>query len=244
MGSSVRDNEGVNGEEGAGVYTEDLPVTVRGSTFSDNSGADLGGAIYSEGVVDLVNSTISGNSAVTGAGLYNLGNLSLNYTTVADNRGSTSAGGIYNAHIAIIENSIVAGNQASGSPTNTTADCLEIDPITYGGYSLFGSGSDCNANGRSDQTIASADIFVDVLGPLADNGGPATGSDQPAYTHALLPDSPALDTIPSGVSGCSTTVVVDQRGVPRPQADSCDVGSIETQILKLTGLYLPLIQNR
>ena len=219
VGSSVRDNEGVNGEEGAGVYTEDLPVTVRGSTFSDNSGADLGGAIYSEGVVDLVNSTISGNSAVTGAGLYNLGNLSLNYTTVADNRGSTSAGGIYNAHIATIENSIVAGNQASGSPTNTTADCLEIDPITYGGYSLFGSGSDCNANGRSDQTIASADIFVDVLGPLADNGGPATGSDQPAYTHALLPDSPALDTIPSGVSGCSTTVVVDQRGVPRPQAD-------------------------
>jgi hypothetical protein len=192
---------------------------------------------------DLI-SADSDNSVVTGGGLYILGFLSLNYTTVADNRGSTSAGGIYNSHIATIKNRIVVGNQASGNPTNTTADCLETDPITYGGYRLSGSGTGCNANGRSDQTIAPADIFVDVLGPLADNGGAATGSGQPTYTHALLPDSPALDTIPAGMSGCSTTVVVDQRGVARPQADSCDVGSIETQTLKMKGLYLPLIQNR
>ena len=242
--SSVLDNQGHSGEEGAGLYTETRPVTVRGSTFSGNSGADLGGAIYSETVVDLINSTVSGNHAVTGAGFYNLGSLSLNSSTVADNRGSTSAGGIYNAQVATIENSIVAGNQASGSLTNTTADCLETDPITYAGYSLFGSGTGCNASGRNDQTVPPAEIFTDVLAPLADNGGPTSGTGQPAYTHALLTDSPALDTIPSGVSGCSTTIDVDQRGVTRPQADSCDSGAYEAEAQSVNVMiYLPLLSR-
>jgi len=83
-----------------------------------------------------------------------------------------------------------------------------------------------------------------VIGPLADNGGPATGSGQPAYTHALLTDSPALDTIPSGVSGCSTTIDVDQRGVPRPQASSRDSSAYEAEVQSgNVMIYLPLLSR-
>ena len=60
-----------SGRAGAGVYADAMPVTARGSTFSGNSGASQGGAIYSvSGVVDLLNSTVSGNSAANGAGIY------------------------------------------------------------------------------------------------------------------------------------------------------------------------------
>jgi len=62
-----------------------------------------------------------------------------------------------------------------------------------------------------------------MLGPLADNGG-AT------WTHALLPDSPAIDA----VSVVSCTLPTDQRGVPRPIVQTspetpCDIGAFEWQ---------------
>ena len=57
-----------------------------------------------------------------------------------------------------------------------------------------------------------------MLGPLQDNGGPTE-------THALLAGSPAIDEIPS--ENCE--VDSDQRGVPRPQGDGCDIGSYELE---------------
>lgn len=68
------------------------------------------------------------------------------------------------------------------------------------------------------------------LEPLADNGGSS-------WTHALLPDSPALDA-----GNCANgTIATDQRDIPRPQGDACDIGAFErawpTQ-------FLPLILNQ
>ena len=56
------------------------------------------------------------------------------------------------------------------------------------------------------------------LEPLADNGGPKT--------HALLPGSVAIDLIPEAM--CK--VDEDQRGVERPQGDTCDVGAFELEV--------------
>jgi hypothetical protein len=68
-----------------------------------------------------------------------------------------------------------------------------------------------------------------MLGPLQDSGGPT-------LTHALLPGSPAVDAIP--VAACTwdhdadpatpeVPIGADQRGVPRPQNGSCDIGAYE-----------------
>jgi len=44
-------------------------------------------------------------------------------------------------------------------------------------------------------------------------------------THALLPGSVAIDTIPALM--CEVTE--DQRGEPRPAGGMCDVGAFEVQ---------------
>ncbi len=241
--STFSGNKGRSGESGSGVYAETMPVTARGSTFSGNSGADSGGAIYShEGVVDLLNSTVSGNSATDGAGIYVLsGTVFLNYSTVANNTASSKGGGIYNAKATAFENSIVAGNRANGSPSDASADCEAMAPITFGGYSLFGNHTGCAAEGRRDQTVVPATVLTTVLGPLADNGGPATASGDPTWTHALPYGSPALDVIPPGTSGCQSEVDADQRSISRPQGANCDVGAFEVGLYKV---YLPFVPRR
>jgi hypothetical protein len=54
-----------------------------------------------------------------------------------------------------------------------------------------------------------------LVGPLALNGGPTR-------THALLPNSPAIDAATGGPS-------TDQRGVPRPQGPEPDIGAFELE---------------
>jgi cysteine-rich repeat protein len=70
---------------------------------------------------------------------------------------------------------------------------------------------------EGDQIGVAANLDV-----LADNGGPTP-------THRLLPGSPAIDG--GSADGCATfdddPITVDQRGVPRPQGDACDIGAFE-----------------
>jgi hypothetical protein len=75
--------------------------------------------------------------------------------------------------------------------------------------------------------IPGAAVFTELLGPLADNGGPT-------QTHALLPGSMALDG-GSTSTGPTSCPVIDQRGETRP-VDSdgdgtaiCDAGAFEQQ---------------
>ena len=55
------------------------------------------------------------------------------------------------------------------------------------------------------------------LGPLQDNGGPTETSD-------LGPGSAAINAGPASGPGCPAT---DQRGLPRPFGDACDIGAYE-----------------
>jgi len=57
---------------------------------------------------------------------------------------------------------------------------------------------------------------------LANNGGPTK-------TIALLKDSPAINAIPKGESGCATEITSDQRGVSRPQGSGCEIGAYEKE---------------
>ena len=73
------------------------------------------------------------------------------------------------------------------------------------------------------------------LGPLASNGGP---------TQSQLPlaGSPLLDAIPA--AACPSDVTTDQRGVARPQAGFCDIGSVEVEVptpAPLTPVVTPLV---
>ncbi|MBM4457508.1 MAG: hypothetical protein FJ011_07040 [Chloroflexi bacterium] len=84
--------------------------------------------------------------------------------------------------------------------------------------------------------------FEKLVGPLQDNGGPT-------YTRALLPGSPAIDTIPIGVNGCEAGLSADQQGAPRAGGANqggaaCDSGAYEAaSAVPVTRfpVYLPLI---
>ena len=205
---------------GGGIYAQDAAGSVigRNSTVSGNSSAEMGGGLYSQlGVVDLQNSTVSGNDAGVAGGVAVVsGTLSLDFVTVAGNTAITYTGGIYNGNSTIIQNSIVAGNSVGGDINQATADCQAAMPISFAGYSLFGNGTGCVANGFGDMIVDPAVVWTAVLGSLADNGGTN-------QTHALLTGSPAVDAVP--VEVC--TVAADQRHVSRPQLAACDMGAYE-----------------
>ena len=124
----------------------------------------------------------------------------------------------------MLNNTIVAGNEVGDNELHTQADCSAGYPLTFLGYSLFGSGTGCDSTTESDQAIDPTAIFTSVLISLADNGGPTP-------THALVKDSPAINS-----ANNNDCVAHDQRGISRPQYNGCDIGSFEKRIFYV---YIP-----
>lgn len=211
--STVANNNA--GWSGGGVYSFfNTTTTIIRSTISGNVSNDVGGGIRSLGNMDIVNSTISGNTATGwhgGAIFQTDGDISITNSTIANNIAPDWApstlfigqfGGGFVPTLTLT-NTIITGNQwyacekfASGTVGN----------VVSGGHNVVQDDT-CNP-ATSDQIIWDA-----LIGPLADNGGPT-------LTHALLAGSPAIDAADTAV--CPA---VDQRGVARDA--TCDVGAFE-----------------
>ena len=188
----------------------------------------IGGGVSNDAMLTLNNSTVSGNSAeINSGGISNGGTLSINFSTIVNNETSTgSTGGIGGGTITL-KYSIVAANKGANGINDPNADCG--GGIVSQDYNLTGSSTGCNLSGIGDVTVAPADVFMDVLDGLDDNGG-AT------QTHALIASlsNPALNAIPSGTSDCGTTPFdQDQRGESRPFPvnGNCDIGAYESQVI-------------
>ncbi|MCX6050463.1 MAG: right-handed parallel beta-helix repeat-containing protein, partial [Chloroflexi bacterium] len=86
---------------GGGLYALGASTTISASTFSGNN-ADDGGGLYNAFVLDITNSTISGNTATShGGGLDNEGgSVTLTNSTFSDNQAAAgNGGGVYNPSI-------------------------------------------------------------------------------------------------------------------------------------------------
>ena len=167
-------------------------------------GVSVLGATGANRAANIVNSTISGNSAVEqGGGLYvdAPSQAHLTHVTLSGNQ-AREGGNLYNIGKLAIGNSIVANA--------TGGDCVSTGTFTDRGGNLVEDGSCIFATGLP----AAGDLTGDpLLGLLQDNGG-AT------WTHALLSGSPAINTGQAG--DCTTT---DQRGQRRDAR--CDMGAYE-----------------
>jgi uncharacterized delta-60 repeat protein len=235
---------------GGGIYIKDGSHSVEGSAFSGNQALSCkGGGIYNRATLTVDGSTFAANSAGSdcygGGGTFNSGMLTVTNSTFSGNRSGKYDGGIGNegslSTLTII-NSTFSDNESSGGGG------VDI----FGGILRLQNTIIANSVADSDCANSSGTIATDVnnliedgscnpalsgdplLGPLADNGGPLTGSGQTLQTMALLPGSPALDQIPAGVDGCGTSITSDQRGVVRPQGDNCDIGAYEAEYFTLT----------
>ncbi|MFN8442825.1 MAG: choice-of-anchor Q domain-containing protein [Caldilineaceae bacterium] len=154
-------------------------------TLSDNSAGE-GGAIYqNNGVTELNNVTIAGNSA-------------------SNNRGG---GGIYtdkdfvgdaiNPNTITLANTILAQNSASTGP-----DCA--NDVLSGGNNLLGDNSNCTfSSAAGDQLGTGATPIDPKLAALANNGGATP-------TRALQSGSPAINK-----GNAATCAAADQRGAAR-----------------------------
>lgn len=183
--------------------------TISGNTVSgDGSHYARGGGVYGKEGVRMDECMLSGNQAISGAGAFigsaSFYNSSFTNSTVSGNQAEGAGGGIFSWFAVRLDNSTVADNRAvfdfgaglymaAGNPTirssiianNTTGDGLNAADI--GGHAGAVVAGDHSLVLASTLPLPPDTLATDPrLGPLQDNGGQLP-------THALLPDSPAID---------------------------------------------------
>jgi hypothetical protein len=235
---------GNTGKVAGGIYNAGSTVNVTDSTLSGNhetqAGYGGGGLTSYGGTVTLTNVTVSNNTAGGGgAGIENafgavatLTNVTISGNVNADSGGE--GGGFHNFKAtAYLINVTVAGNDAGIGPggglfnsdqpdTHMHLTNVVVAKSVAGGNCEFGTAIETNVtNMSSDATCsfgAGSDSRVVLLGALANNGGPT-------LTHRPQAISPPVDA-GTAVAGLG---LHDQRGVPRPQGSSFDIGAVEVE---------------
>jgi hypothetical protein len=205
-------NTFANGGKGSGaLYHEAAPLTLTGTTFSNNTGGQHAGAIFlgQKSEAFITNCTFAGNRVSgNGAGLFN-GAAIAHFTNCTFSGNDADYGpAIFKGSTATVslQNTLFAANTTAN--TYSATSCHEA--MTDLGGNLQWPRT--KASGKDDQPCASGIRFADpLLDPLADNGGFTR-------TFALGDGSPAIDH----GQGCPAT---DQRGQPR--GSPCDTGAYE-----------------
>lgn len=116
-----------------------------------------------------------------------------------------------------IGNTLLALNHSPGTSADISGS------VTSLGYNLVGMVDGSSGLGATgDLTGTAASPLAPGTGPLAENGGPT-------LTHALLPESPAIN---AGSSELAADLLEDQRGVgfPRLVDGAVDIGAYEFQL--------------
>ena len=148
-GSLVIRDSSIQNNKGGGVYNTGS-ATFIGCTVSGNQSSGSGGGIdsisFASGIsLTLVNSTISGNKALNGGGLFLIGGADLTNCTISTNASANGSGIAVGFGTVVLNNTIVSGNK--GNPG--TGDIL--GPY-IGSNNLIGGNA--------------------LLAPLGDYGGP------------------------------------------------------------------------
>ncbi|MGE5185994.1 MAG: choice-of-anchor Q domain-containing protein, partial [Acidobacteriota bacterium] len=214
---------GVIDGEGAGTT-----ITVRACTATGNSAAWGSFSHITTGTtLELVNSTLAGNTATTAGtlatpgGVYTL----VNDTIVSNTNTTTDSAGLYEysapCHYTVSNTLVAFNTDSSGSQNNCNRRDLTTTITSLGGNLLGDTGGNCAAYFTGPGDRVNTDPLLDPAG-LADNGGLDT-------TIALRLGSPAIG---AGVAAqCPST---DERGYPRPApskppTEACDSGAFEMQ---------------
>jgi len=225
---------GNSATHGGAIYSDSAYLTVAQSTFVNNTATVQGGAIlannFNPQTVEIIQSTFSGNSANSGGALYvERGNLcSIVQSTFTGNSAANGGGIVPEIGTPVVENTILAGNTATVSGPEA------LGTFTSNGGNFVGVTT--GATGfTSDKTFASTGtVLAQVIGSLADNGGPT-------LTHALVAGSPALNAgvtgdLPAdtfdldGDTNTAEPIPFDQRGAGFIRAiGTVDIGAVELQ---------------
>jgi hypothetical protein len=241
--STVHGNEGTSG---SGIYVNEggYAVITRSSIYTNSSSAEGGGIRMVGANVTVDRSTISGNGATKGAGIYmesptGDSTLKVYNSTIADNVAGDQGGGIYRDGNVDIRNSTIARNTANtsggGVITDGTGWTLALKNAVILGNTAGGAASDW-ANGLPDELKVNAvhslvglagktlgDYFSPVT--LADHGGPTL-----TLKPKLVSGNPLIDGGDKDVCASDQIDGKDQRGFGR--VSPCDIGAVDVDRTK------------
>ena len=214
--SAIYSNSSVG--EGGGIRMVGANVTLDQSTVSGN-GASKGGGVYMESptgdsTLKIYNSTIADNVATEGAGVYRDGNIDIRNSTIARNTASTSGGGVI---------------------TDGTGWTLALKNSAILGNTANGSASEW-ANGLPGELAANAvSSLVGLAGKtLGDYFSPVTLSDNGGPTKTLKPKLVSGNVLIDGGNAtvCASDPIKgkDQRGYGR--VNPCDIGAVDVDRTK------------
>ncbi|RIK73034.1 MAG: hypothetical protein DCC68_25530 [Planctomycetota bacterium] len=223
---------------GGGLFTDGANVSVRDSTLSGNKTGPRGegGAIFARKSLNVVNSTVSGNEAHSGGGIYGQsGATLLANSTVAMNSVTLNGGGVYAAATAAVtlRNTIVAKNLLTFEDVSPSPNDLAGAYVATSVYNWIGSGTGSTGivDGVEGNRVGSVGTPLEpFLGPLASNGGTT-------QTHLPFPISPLIDAGEPGFNpnNVSPALLWDQRletrvmDGNRDSIGRIDIGAVEAR---------------
>ena len=265
--STISGNSGTNGAGISVPYdAANEPITISASTLSGNTGgtSSFGGGLllaqYSTlaSPFELIDSTISGNSATNGGGvsigtgyspvLATGGSIAFDNSTIDSNTASASGGGggIYlsdymsgspsaeNSATSTIFSTIAAGNTAAGAGN----DLAQASGSTSGGFNVSYSliQQPGNAPLLSQQSVIKG---VDPqLGPLTNNGGPTQTMLQ-TYTSPVIDQGKASAGLTTDQRGPGFPRTVNNGKPEPPGGDGTDIGAVELAKIPIVAIVEP-----
>jgi hypothetical protein len=208
---------------GGGITTNNTALTVTGSTFTGNEGANGGAVRNSDGTTTVRNSTLTQNAATLGGGIYGYdgdatpGNddLVLEHVTLY---GNVDVQGPNHVDIA---GDLTARATALGQ--STAVDSCDVGGTTTSQGANVDSGHGCVGGGVGD--------LQDVGDLVLEGSSPGDGTTVGETVRLPGVGSPLVDRLPVGQ--CGGTSATDQAGRLRGAdadfdgVDACDAGAAE-----------------
>ena len=217
-----------------GAIVNSAVLNVFDSTFEGNQSTTVGGTINNVATANFSNCTFTANKALGdgGSAIYTEGLVTLVHCTVSGNTtlgGSSSAVYLNTGSTLAVENSIIAGNIPNTVEINKTAAATVLPT----GVNLIGSNASVTTELPNDGVLIGTSVapILPLLGMLADNEGP---------TRTMFPDalSPAID------AASMSSLILDQRGVARPQEAGYDLGAVEDNTAELARIAKALADKQ
>jgi hypothetical protein len=210
---------------GAGIEVGDASSLITNSAIINNTAIINGGGVANAGVfapaaMQIINCTLSGNSANSGSAIYTvdegaLASLVLQDCTIAGNTGSPGFTSVVNDPFSGASSITYQGTIFSSASTGTNISNLNSNgTVTSLGHNIS---SDSTGNLTATGDLPNTNP---LLAPLGNYGGPTP-------TMPPLPGSPAI-----GAGVTIAIVTTDQRGVTRPATP--DIGAVQTSGYTIT----------
>jgi predicted outer membrane repeat protein len=221
--SSLTITRGVAGTFRIFEVSDFVQVTITGVSITNGS-SNKGGGIFNEGLLTLINATLSGNTASDkGGGIYSsFGTVTLTGTTLSNNTASQSGGGICNeGGPMVIGTSTFSGNTASGGgaiSSHTTAITTIVNTTFSDNTASDGGGAISNFD--TPMTLTNVTLY----GNTGRDGGAINNNNDESelkLIHCILTDNSASGNLSGGSGGgiyiasgtltLDTTVLSDNR---------------------------------